>query len=177
MPFIGGYNLQNVRSNFQRQTKKKIFASPFQTSEVCKNKKGHFCSWNRNLSSVFRLWNIDVFIARLASSSEKEVLKLVYKLFFTINERHIRKSIECLPSILQPNHLLNQYFKRHYIPYVRVMRHGLSNIFMFKASWFSDINSTGTCIGEFGRRVSQIATVSNCIEKKMTFVERQWRRP
>ena len=57
---------------------------------------------------------MDVFIVRLASTSEEEVPKLVYTLFLRITERHTPKPVECSPPLLQPNHLLNQYFKRHY---------------------------------------------------------------
>ena len=39
---------------------------------------------------------------------------MIYKIFLTINEWHTPKSVECLHSLLQPKHLLKQYFKRHY---------------------------------------------------------------
>ena len=40
--------------------------------------------------------------------------KIGVHIFLTVNERHTPKSVECLPPLLQPSHLLNQYFKRHY---------------------------------------------------------------
>ena len=50
--------------------------------------KRHFYSWNQNSSSIFRLWNIDIFIVRLMSASEREVPKLVYHIFLTVNNWH-----------------------------------------------------------------------------------------
>ena len=51
---------------------------------------------------------------------------------------------------------LGQIFNvKQRMTYVRVVRHWLATIFMFKASLFSEVNSTGTFIGEFGGWTSQ----------------------
>ena len=53
MPFIDDFSLQNVKSNFQRQSKKKSFdvslsagnfALKSLNSRVCETEKGHFYS-------------------------------------------------------------------------------------------------------------------------------------
>ena len=58
--------------------------------------------WNQNPSSVFTLWNTDVFIVRFASGSAREVPKLVCKIFLTFNEWHTQNLLnDCLPFCSQ----------------------------------------------------------------------------
>ena len=124
MSFIGDFSLQNVRSNFQRQTNKKTldvslspgsFATTFLNSGIYRNWKDAFFILEIRIPHPYSGFEILMFSLGNSRQRQREAPKLVYKMFLTINEWwHTQKSVECLPPLLQPKHLLNQYFKRHY---------------------------------------------------------------
>ena len=58
--------------------------------------------------------------------------KETFFLVLTITERHIRKSVECLPPLLQPNHLPNQILNV-IMAYVCMRCHRLFTIFYAKS--------------------------------------------
>ena len=108
MSFIGDFGLQNVRSNLQRQTKKKSvdvflragsFALKFLNSGACRNWKEAFYYWNQNSSSVFRVLNIDVFIVRLTSASERVRTKLILRIS---NFKRLSQNKHPPPPIIKP---------------------------------------------------------------------------
>ena len=110
MPFIGEFSLQNVRSNFQCQTKKKSFdVSLIAGNFAIKLKRGIFILEIR-ISHPYSGFEISKYSLWDSRQHRRKWCQNV----LTINDWQTPKSIECLLPLLQLKHLLNQYIKRHY---------------------------------------------------------------
>ena len=74
--------------------------------------KRHIYSWNQSLIHIQAL-KYQHFYYETRVKVGGGGAKLGVWILLIITEQHTAKSIECLPPLLQPNHLLNQYFKYH----------------------------------------------------------------
>ena len=103
MSFIGKLCLQYVRSNLQRQTKKKMFdvslrsesfAIKFLTPDVRWNEKMHFYSRNQNPSSVIRIKISTFFYCETRVSVGERGAKIGVENFLD-NRRMTHPKIRC----------------------------------------------------------------------------------
>ena len=130
MAFIGDFSQQNVRLNFQRQTKKKIFdvsisagifAIKFLNSGICRNWKEAFLFLNTESLIRIQALKYRRFYCETHVSVGERGAKTGVQAFLD-NQRMAHPKIRCMfappPQPSSPpfasDVFANQYFKRHY---------------------------------------------------------------